>query len=220
MTIRVVIVDDHAVFREGLRAVLHGHADIEVVAEAGDGLHALDVVAATRPDVVLMDLHLPDMGGVAVTARITAESPECAVLVLSMLDDRASVLSALRAGARGYLVKDAGLDEILSAVRAVAAGQVLLAPTVAGHAIGADPAAERHDPWGFTPRERQLITMLGQGASTGQMATRLGISTKTVRNYLSNLYAKLGVTDRGQAVLAALAHPPAPVIPRQDPRPK
>lgn len=199
--VKVLIVDDHAVFRAGLHSVLAGVPELEVVAEAADGDEALAAVAAHHPDVVLMDLHLPGTGGLEATARIAADHPTCAVLALTMLDDGANVRAAIRAGARGYLVKDSSLDDIVRAVQAVAAGQIVLGGGVAAHALSGQQQSGEVE-LGLTDRELQLAKLLVRGATTGQMAAALGISAKTVRNHLSNIYTKLGAQDRGQVVLA------------------
>ncbi|MFT3968691.1 MAG: response regulator transcription factor [Micropruina sp.] len=196
-TIRVAVVDDHTAFREGIEAVLAGRAGVQIVGSYGTAEAALAGLVADPADVVLMDLGLPVMGGIDATRRVLAASPDTRVLVLSMLDDTASVRDAIDAGASGYLAKTAGLDEIL---RGIHAGQLLLGSSVSRHLSGGhtEPA-----PDGYTPRERQVLALLAEAATTGQIADRLGIAQKTVRNLLSTLYLKLGVEDRGQAVLAA-----------------
>ena len=202
MSIRVVIVDDHAIFREGLRAVLHGREGIEVVADHGDAESALNVVDADRPDVVLMDLHLPGIGGVAATRQLSVSHPEVRVLVLSMLDDGPTVLAALAAGAQGYVTKSSPLAEIVRGVQAVADGQLLVGGDVAAHLLSGGNRGPL-GPDGFTTRERQLLPLLAEGLPAERMSARLGISEKTVRNYLSGLYLKLGAPDRTTAALAA-----------------
>jgi DNA-binding NarL/FixJ family response regulator len=203
VSIRVFLVDDHEVFRDGLRAVLEGQPGIAVIGEAGDGRTAIDGVTALRPDVVLMDLGLPGISGREATAAITASAPECRVLVLSMLDDRSSVQGAVHAGARGYLVKTAGLADIVRGIQATAAGQRLFDEAAGIHVLGPDGGSVTEPGPALTMRERQVLRLLGESATTGQIAARLGISTKTVRNHLSALYLKLGVTDRTQAALLA-----------------
>lgn len=199
-TIRVAVVDDHTAFREGIEAVLSGRAGVQIVGSYGTAEAALTGLAADPADVVLMDLGLPGINGIEATRRVLAASPDTAVLVLSMLDDIASVRDAIDAGASGYLAKTAGLDEILRGIHAVHAGQLLLGSSVSRHLSG--ERAERA-PDGYTGRERQVLALLAEAATTGQIADRLGIAQKTVRNLLSTLYLKLGVEDRGQAVLAA-----------------
>lgn len=199
--VRVAIVDDHRVFREGLAALLEGRDGITVTADFDDaetlsaGLDELDV------DVLLLDLHLPGESGLQAAARLARERPSLRILVLTMHDDAATVRAAIDAGAAGYLVKTSGLDDIVRAIGAVAAGQFVIG---AGAERTPATALRRRDPLaGFTDRERQVLDLLAEGATTMQIAGRLGISGKTVRNYLSTLYAKLGVEDRGQAALAA-----------------
>lgn len=200
MTVTVAIVDDHAVFRTGLRAVLHGADGIEVVADAGDaeGLLALEHL----PDVVLMDLDLPGIDGVAATKRVLQRGAGTRVLVLSMHDDAANVRAAILAGAAGYVTKAAELEDIVSAIHAVHRGQLLLGGDVAAHLTSPDATARD----GFTTRERQLLPMLAEGSSTERMSARLGVSDKTVRNYLTGLYAKLGAADRASGAIAARNH--------------
>lgn len=197
MTITVAIVDDHAVFRAGLRAVLHGADDIEIVADYGN---ADEVIALEHlPDVVLMDLDLPGTDGVSATRRLVERGPGTRVLVLSMHDDAPNVIAAIAAGAGGYVTKAADLEDIVRAIHAVYRGQFLLGREVAAHLTSPDPASTD----GFTVRERQLLPLLAQGASTERMSARLGVSEKTVRNYLSGLYPKLGASDRATAAIAA-----------------
>jgi DNA-binding NarL/FixJ family response regulator len=205
--IRILLVDDHAHFRAGLRALLATAGDLEICGEAGTGEEAIAVLAARQPDVVLLDLTMPGMGGVAATRRIVAASPHARVLVLSMSDDDDSVFAALRAGARGYLLKGAGRAEILRSVRAVAGGEAIFGPTVAARLstfLAAGPERPTEPPFpGLTAREREVLDLLARHLGTPQIAARLGLGEKTVRNHVSNLLAKLQVTDRASA--AALA---------------
>lgn len=200
MSVRVVIVDDHEIFRDGLRAVLDGRDGVRVVGDHGMAAAAIEAVENERPDVVLLDLHLPELDGVAATRVLRQRFPGVRILVLSMLDDRPSVVAAMEAGADGYVTKAASLAEILTAVHAAARGQLVVGADVAKHVRGGRPSAE---PDGFTLRERQLLPLLADGWPTERMAARLDIAEKTVRNYLSALYPKLGVADRASAVLAA-----------------
>lgn len=202
MSVRVVIVDDHEVFRDGLRAVLDGRGGVQITGDHGGADEAIEAVPQELPDVVLMDLHMPGLDGVAATRVLRERFPEVRILVLSMLDDRPSVTAALEAGADGYVTKSASLEEILTAVHAAARGQLVLGADVAQYLRTRRPASE---PEGFTLRERQLLPLLANGWSTERMAARLDIAEKTVRNYLSALYLKLGATDRTTAALAARA---------------
>ncbi|WP_426595083.1 response regulator transcription factor [Cellulomonas sp. McL0617] len=198
---RVLVVDDHPVFRDGLVALLRTLPDVEVAGLAGDGETAVELVAAGGVDVVLMDLNLPGRSGIAATAAIVALPDPPAVLVVTMVDDDGAVASALRAGARGYLLKGSTGQQIADAVRTVAGGGVVLGPGVATYLLTAPtPTA---DPDGLTVREREILSLLAEGASNAQIARTLGLSLKTVQNYTSRVLAKLQVADRTQAALRA-----------------
>lgn len=207
MTLRVLIADDHPIYRAGLRALIANQPDLEVVAEARTGTEAVELAAGTAPDVVLMDLTMPDMDGITATSRITAHAPSVAVLVLTMLDDSTSVLAAMRAGARGYLVKGAGGDDALRAIRAVANGEIILGPEVAAAVLTqlAQPPAIRaaHPFPDLTDRERDILRLLAHGHTNASIAQQLHLSGKTVRNYVSSIFRKLQVTDRVDAVIKA-----------------
>jgi DNA-binding NarL/FixJ family response regulator len=200
MTTRVLVVDDHPVYRDGLAALLGSLDDIEVVAVADDGESA--VAAATGVDVVLMDLNLPGVSGVEATSRITSSPNAPAVLVVTMVDDDDTVVAALRAGARGYVLKGAAGEEIAAAVRTVAAGGAVFGPGVAAQVLrmSREPVT---DPDGLTDRERDVLSLLADGSSNAQIARQLGLSLKTVQNYVSRILDKLQVSDRTQAALHA-----------------
>ncbi|TCO50916.1 response regulator [Actinocrispum wychmicini] len=201
--IRVVVVDDQQIMREGLMALLELLDDIEVVGDAGDGQAALDTVAAEQPDVVLMDLRMPVMDGVEATARIVKNHPDVAVLVLTTYADGESVDSALRAGARGYLTKDAGRVEIASALRSAAAGQSTFDATVSRRlvaALGAEQPRRRGNPDGLTAREVEVLGLIADGLSNAQIATALFISETTVKTHINNSFAKIGARNRAEAV--------------------
>ena len=200
MTVRLAIVDDHRIFREGLSALLQGFDGIDVTGEFGDAESLAASLEGDAPDVVLLDLHLPGESGLAALTRLKQRRPEVRVLVLTMHDDHATVRAAIDAGADGYLVKTSGLDDIARAILSVHAGQFVLGE---GTEAVRRPLRRRDPLDRFTDRERQVLELLAAGATTAQIAARLGISGKTVRDYLSTLYAKLGVEDRGQAALAA-----------------
>ena len=205
---RVLIADDHTMVREGLRWALE-HAGHDVVGEAADGQQAVEMVEEHRPDVVLMDLSLPVLSGVAATKRIRSSVPETAVVVLSMLSDETAVSSALGAGARGYLVKDCTTSEIVDAVGRVAQGARVLAPAVASVAVSRpDEAPARPAPATTRPliskREEEVLRLMATGVSIPEAARRLFISVKTVKNHLSSIYQKLDSHDRAQAVLKAV----------------
>ena len=205
--LRVLIADDHPVFRGGLRALLSTDAGFEVVAEAAGGTEAVQLAAATRPDVVLMDLHMPDLDGVDATAQIVRENPETAVLVLTMFDDDDSVFAAMRAGARGYVLKGTNQAHILHAIHAVGAGGAAFGPAVAQRLLEYfNRASPRGSSTAFpqlTEREVEVLDLIAQGQSNQRIALRLSISEKTVRNHVSNIFTKLAVADRTEAALRA-----------------
>ncbi|KJL22793.1 Oxygen regulatory protein NreC [Microbacterium azadirachtae] len=224
--IRIAIADDQAIIRDGLETVLSLVDGFEVVGTAADGAEAVALVAAQRPDVVLMDLRMPILDGAAATRRVTAETPETAVLVLTTFADDADIVTALRAGARGYLTKDAGRAELAAAIRAVAAGQstfsepvreVLLgriaapapSPTGTGELSGSVPdplsetaLAERFP--ALTAREREVYALVLQGRSNAEIAAELFVGVATVKTHINALFAKLGVRDRAQAIARGL----------------
>ncbi|MFI6066164.1 response regulator [Micromonospora sp. NPDC051227] len=198
--VRLLIVDDHPVVRDGLRGMFTGDPDFEVVGEAADGSEALVLVAALRPDVVLMDLRMPGMDGVTAIGRLARAGSAARVLVLTTYDTDADVLPAIEAGATGYLLKDTPREDLVRAVRAAARGESVLAPSVAGRLMGRlrAPAEEP-----LSQRELEVLTLVARGASNREAATRLFISEATVKTHLLHLYAKLGVNDRAAAVAAA-----------------
>jgi DNA-binding NarL/FixJ family response regulator len=202
--IRLVVVDDHMVFREGLRALLGRIDDIEIVGEAASTQEAIEVTDAARPDVVLMDLHLPGDGGEAATTAILTAHPEVAVLVLTMHSDDAHLRHALHAGARGYLLKDAEPDAVIRAIVAVNDGQAIFDPGIAARVIAATgtPQAERPFPI-LTDREFEILDRLARGLRNDAISARMGISIKTVQNNVSTILLKLGAADRAQAVALA-----------------
>jgi DNA-binding NarL/FixJ family response regulator len=202
--IRVVVVDDHTVFREGLRALLGRVDEIEIVGEAATTQEAIEVAEALRPDVVLMDLHLPGGGGELATKTIAADNPEVGVLVLTMHSDDAHLRHALSAGARGYLLKDAEPDAIIRAIVAVSEGQAIFDPGNAARVIAATGAPQADRPFpALTEREHEILDRLARGLRNDAIAARMGISVKTVQNNVSTILLKLGATDRAQAVALA-----------------
>jgi DNA-binding NarL/FixJ family response regulator len=206
MTTRVLIVDDHPVFRDGLAALVSSLPDMEVSALASDGAEALKLVRSRPIDVVLMDLNMPIMSGVDATTSICAMPDPPKVLVLTMVDDDDTVVAAMRAGARGYVLKGAAGDEIATAIRTVAAGGAVFGAGVAAHvlALSSSPRpTEVSDASGLTEREREVLEQLATGSSNAQIARSLGLSLKTVQNYVSKILDKLQVADRTQAALHA-----------------
>jgi DNA-binding NarL/FixJ family response regulator len=207
MTVRVLIADDHPVFRRGLAGVLADAGDITVVGEAADGDTTLAVAIRERPDVILMDLHMPGLSGVEATRRLAAEAPDIRVLVLTMLDDDESVLAAMRAGARGYLVKGSAGDRIVGAVRAVAAGDAVFGADVAARVLSrltAQPGRRADRPFPvLTDRELEILGLIAAGRANTEIARHLVLSDKTIRNHVSNIFAKLQVADRAQAIVRA-----------------
>jgi DNA-binding NarL/FixJ family response regulator len=199
MTVRVVIADDHPVVRDGLSALLGSRAGIEVVGTASGGREAVRAALVELPDVLVLDLQMPDLDGVGAAREIAKAAPEVAVLVLTMFDDDDSVFAAMRAGARGYLLKGAGQDEIVRAIEAVAAGDAIFGPGVARRVLGlaAAPAVPLPE---LTPRERQVLEACTEGLTTTAIGARLGLAPKTVTNHLSAVFAKLQVQTRAEAV--------------------
>jgi DNA-binding NarL/FixJ family response regulator len=207
MTVRVLVVDDHPVFRAGLVAILEDLDDVEVVAQAADGEQAMDAVASERPDVVLMDLRMPGIGGLGATARITAHHPNTAVIVLTMDSDHDSVFAAMRAGARGYLLKEADGDDVQRALHAVAKGEAVFGSGIAERVLSffaAPRVATSADPFPqLTPREREILHLIAQGLDNAAIARRLVLSEKSVRNRVSDILTKLRARSRAEAVVLA-----------------
>jgi DNA-binding NarL/FixJ family response regulator len=199
--IRVLIADDHGVLRDGLARVIDAQDDMEVVAEAADGAEAVARTRATAPDVVLMDLEMPVLDGIAATREIVATAPGTAVLVLTSFSDRRRIVGALDAGAVGYLLKDAEASEVVAGVRTAAAGGSPLAPRAARSLLEARSAPDPLE--GLTERQREILTLLLEGLPNKLIARRLGISEKTVKTHLTSVFRQIGVTDRVQAVLWA-----------------
>ena len=205
--IRVLIADDHPLFRDGLVTLLNDGPDTELAGTAATGTEAVDLARETQPDVVVMDLHMPGLNGIEATRRITADSPHIAVLVLTMFDDDASIFSALRAGARGYLLKGADRDQIRRAIHAAANGEIIfgahLATRMLGYFTTTTPAAPPPAFPQLTDREREVLELVALGRANAAIAARLGLSHKTIRNHVSNILAKLQVADRAQAIIQA-----------------
>ena len=202
--IRVLVVDDQRLVREGLTALLGLVDDLELVGVAEDGAQAVDQVADQRPDVVLMDLRMPGMDGVEATRRIRRDHPDVEVVVLTTHADDDSVLAALRAGARGYLTKDAGMAEITRAVAAADAGQALLDPRVQAQVLQGLTDGGRPGP--LTDRETEVLALVADGLSNAEIATRLVVSEATVKTHINRIFAKTAARDRAQAVRWAYQH--------------
>ena len=205
MTIRVVIADDHAIVRSGLEALLSTVDDIEIVASAADGAEAVELVTSLRPDVVLMDLSMPVVDGVEATRRIVAAAPESRVVVLTSFSDQQRILDALNAGADGYLLKHADPDQLLHGIRAAAEGGSPLDPKAARALLDA-----KHRPSGvqLTEREKEVLALVCRGLANKQIARQLGISERTVKSHLGNVFQRIGASDRTQAALWATEHLP------------
>jgi DNA-binding NarL/FixJ family response regulator len=210
--IRVLVADDQALVREGLMTLLQVAAGIEPVAAASDGEEAVALAARHRPHVVLMDLRMPRLDGVEATRRIRAAQPDTEIVVLTTHADDESILSALQAGARGYLTKDAGIAEISRAIQAAAAHQALLDPAVqnrllaAATAATAQPAPAANLPDELTPREAEVLRLIARGMSNAEIAAALVVSEATVKSHINHLFAKIGARDRAQAVHYAYSH--------------
>ncbi len=204
---RVLLVDDHPLFLDGVRAALSGDPELEVVGTAEDRASALTQAAALEPDVVLMDLNLPDGSGIDATRDLLAARPSARVLVMTMSADDDAVVAAMRAGARGYVVKGSGRDELLQAVRTVASGGAVFSPGVADRlgaffsGLAAQPGREAFPQ--LTEREREVLELLARGYDNRRIARELFLSDKTVRNHVSNVLARLEATDRAEAIVRA-----------------
>lgn len=205
--IRVLLADDHPVFRHGLHDLLEDTEDVEVVGEAGTGQEAVRLATELEPDVVVMDVKMPGMSGIEASRRLLEVCPSARILVLTMFQDDATVFAAMRAGARGYVLKDADKDDLLRAVQSVARGEAIFSPAVATRVLEyfSRPSASlpRETFPSLTERERDLLQVLARGRSNAEIATELGLTTKTVSNYVSSILTKLQVADRAQAILRA-----------------
>jgi DNA-binding NarL/FixJ family response regulator len=204
--IRVLIADDHPLFRDGMHGLLDSVEETEVVGEAASGEEAVALAREVRPDVILMDLNMPGMNGIAATREVLSGDPNVGVLVVTMLEDDDSVFAAMRAGASGYVLKGAEQAEMLRAIRAVANGEAIFGPGVARRVMGLFSAPKPAAPQAFpelSEREREILELLAQGRSNPEIAGDLSLSLKTVQNHVSNIFRKLQVADRAQAVIRA-----------------
>ncbi len=204
--LRILLADDHPLFRDGLKALLASVADAEVVGEAATGEEVVALALELQPDVVVMDLHMPELNGIEATRRVVESSPHVGVLVLTMVEDDDAVFAAMRAGARGYLLKGSNQAEIVYAIRAVGSGEAVFGPAIAHRLIEYFSSSPSGPPQAFpqlTQREREVLDLIARGESNAAIAQRLVLSQKTVRNHVSNIFTKLRVADRAQAIVKA-----------------
>ncbi len=205
--LRVLIADDHPLFRKGMRALLAATPAMEVVGEATTGQEVTELASTLQPDVILMDLQMPGINGIEATRHILQESPHIRILVVTLFEDDASVFTALRSGARGYVLKDAQEEEMLRAIRAVGSGEAIFSPAIATRLMEFFAAPRPQVAKGLFPtltdREREILQLIAQGATNSEIAKRLALSVKTVSNYVSNIFTKLQVADRAQAIIRA-----------------
>lgn len=205
--IRIIVADDHTLFRDGLTALLNSVPDLEIVGQSASGSEAISQADELQPDVVLMDIQMPGINGIDATRRIVNTSPHIGVIVVTMFEDNDSVFAAMRAGARGYVLKGADQDEMLRTIRAVARGEALFGPAIAARLVeffasikpGLSPDLFPE----LTDRERQVLELVAQGKNNNTIAGELYISLKTVRNHVSNIFSKLQVADRAGAIIMA-----------------
>lgn len=206
VSLGVLIVDDHPIFRKGLRALLASHASLHLVGEATSGPEAVRLAADLHPDLIVMDLQMPDGDGIAAIRRIIALQPECRILVVTMFDDDESVFAALRAGARGYVLKDMDDEEMARALLSVGNGEAIFSAAIAARMMrffDQRPAASPPLFPELSASERKVLELIAQGENNQTIVERLSLSPKTVRNYISNIFAKLQVADRAQAIIKA-----------------
>ncbi len=204
--IRILVADDHTLFREGLRALFASLPDLEVVGEAATGEQAVAQAAALQPDVILMDIQMQGINGIEATRRILHTSPHIGIIVVTMFEDDDSVFAAMRAGARGYILKGADQAEMLRAIRAVASGDALFSAAIAKRMINyfaAKPTLPAEIFPQLSDREREVLHLIAQGQNNAEIAEHLTLSQKTVRNHVSNIFSKLQVADRAQAIVRA-----------------
>ena len=205
--LRILIADDHPLFRKGMRTLLTATSDIEVVGEATTGQEAIEFAETLQPDVILMDLQMPGINGIEATRQVLHNSPHIRILVVTLFEDDASVFTALRAGARGYILKDAQEEEIVRAIRAVGSGEAIFSPAIATRLIDFFATQRSGVPKEIFPtlteREREILQLIARGSTNSDIAKQLGLSVKTVNNYVSNIFSKLQVVDRAQAIIRA-----------------
>ncbi len=205
--LRVLIADDHPLFRKGMRTLLESMPDITVAGEATTGAEVVEQASALKPDLILMDLQMPEGGGLEATRQLTEADPQIHILVVTLFEDDDSVFAALRAGARGYILKDADEEEMMRAIRAIGKGEAIFSPAIAARLMDYFAGTQKStSPEIFpelTDREREILQLIARGESNAAIAEKLSISLKTVRNHVSNIYHKLQVADRAQAAIRA-----------------
>jgi DNA-binding NarL/FixJ family response regulator len=204
---RILIADDHPLFRKGMRALLEGLPEVEVVGEAATGEEALALANSLMPDVIVMDLQMPGESGIAATRAILNASPHIRIVVVTLFEDSESVFTALRAGARGYILKDTEASEMARAIQAVSRGEAVFSPAIANRLIdffaAPHPTVPKEMFPSLTEREREILRLIAQGFANPEIAWQLSLSVKTVHNYVSNIFSKLQVADRAQAIIRA-----------------
>lgn len=204
--IRVLLADDHTLFRAGMHALLNLFPEVQVVGEAATGEEAVTRAETLHPDVILMDLQMPGVNGIEATRRILQGNPNIGIIVVTMFEDDGSVFSAMRAGARGYILKEAGEEEVLRAIRAVAQGEAVFGPAIARRLVHFFSRPQRETELVFpdlTEREREILDFIARGATNADIVQRLVLSPHTVRNHISNIFSKLQVADRAEAIIRA-----------------
>src|SRR5215211_1446612 len=205
--IRVLIADDHPLYRDGMRGLLDSETGTEVVGEASSGEEAIELAEALKPDVILMDIKMPGINGIEATRHILNTSPQVGILMVTMFEDDDSLFAAMRAGSRGYLLKDSRGEEVVHAIRAVAGGEAIFGPGIAKRLINyfsiSNPSAPPRAFPELTDREEEILTLIARGHSNQEIAQQLFLSLKTVRNHVSHIFLKLQVADRAQAVIRA-----------------
>jgi two-component system nitrate/nitrite response regulator NarL len=209
--IRILIVDDHTLFRSGIKALLQRQEDFEVVGEAGDGLEGLKRAKSLQPDVVLLDLHMPGIGGREAVKLLSEEVPACNVLLLTVSEDAEDLIETIRAGARGYLLKNIETDFLLNAIRSAARGESVVSPQMTGKLMmsvrmGKEGVAQEDDREKLSPREKDIIALLAKGVSNKEMAHTLNVAESTVKIHVQNILKKLHLTSRVQAAVYAVEH--------------
>jgi DNA-binding NarL/FixJ family response regulator len=206
-SLHILIADDHPLFRKGMRTLLTATAETEVIGEATTGQEVIELAATLQPDVILMDLQMPGVNGIEATRQILQTSPHIRILVITLFEDDASVFSALRAGARGYVLKDTKEEEMVRAIRAVGSGEAIFSPSIATRLMdffaAPRPAVPKEIFPTLTEREREILQLIARGSTNHDIARQLALSVKTVNNYVSNIFSKLQVADRAQAIIRA-----------------